>query len=109
MGDIMRKRLFILFILFILSSLFISLTALAHGKHGKHRGSSISINDDDGGPVDCSDVEITFDGEKAARAQEQVTISGKSPLKVKTGSRGGIHVRGGSGSDYLVRLCKGAA
>lgn len=96
----MRKPLLV-----FLSLLLVAVSAAAHG--GRHRGVSISIDDDDD-VVDCSDIRVRFDGERAQMIAEQIPFAGRS-LRLRNEQHGGIRVSGWEGSGYAVTACKAAA
>lgn len=61
---------------------------------------------------DCSDIEVTARGRRVATSEEAFTVpppaAGKR-LVVSGSQNGGVHIVGGAGRDYEVRVCKAAA
>jgi hypothetical protein len=81
-----------------------------YGSYGSHRGMNITTNDwNDDGPADCGALQITFDGEPAARAEEDLPVASLRSMSVRSDQNGGIHVVGTSDSRFAVKLCKAAA
>jgi hypothetical protein len=86
--------------------LFLAASALSAG----HRGVSVSIHDG-GDPSRCEDLSITFDGDRALRAQETIRIP-DSPgrvLRVRIPNHSGMRVVGTDRRDVEVVVCKAAS
>lgn len=97
-----RNLLFSIFLAVAVAVLTLSVSAGSHG----HRGLTVSTSDDTQ-IESCDDIEVLYDGQPAARAQEQLTIpvSGR-PLHVEVGTHGGIYVQGGEAAEFSVLACK---
>ena len=91
------RRLLIATFLFLLAT-----TAFAHGRN---RGMSISIDDDWRDVTDCSDVRVTFDGDRVPMQTQEISV-GRGPLKISSDHHGGIYVNGWEGSGFSVKACK---
>jgi hypothetical protein len=74
-----------------------------------HRGVNVSI-DDGREPERCDQISIEIDGRPAERAEERITIPDEAgkPLRVRAPEHSGIRVRGASGRDFGVVVCKAA-
>lgn len=73
---------------------------------GGHRGRNVSIRDGEN-PGRCEDVRVLFDGQPAARAEERITVPGRS-LRVESARNSGVHVREADRADFEVVACKAA-
>jgi len=74
------------------------------GRYG--RGMSISMDDDWRELTDCSDFRVSFDGDRVAMTSEDVPVSSRGTLTVRTDRNGGVYVRGWDGGGYSVKACK---
>lgn len=74
------------------------------GRYG--RNMSISIDDDWRELTDCSDFRVSFDGDRVAMTSEDVAVSSRGTLTVRTDRNGGVYVRGWDGGGYSVKACK---
>jgi hypothetical protein len=85
--------------------LLVAAPALAgHGRFG--RGTNISISDDDWRDLtDCSQIRVTFDGDRAVMTSEEIAVGGNA-LRVRSSHHGGIRASGWEGSGYSVKACK---
>lgn len=93
----MRQRS-LLQLLLLLPLLLAPILAAARGRH---------VNSDSGDFTDCNQYHVNFgDFEGAVLAEQQLTAPGGSNLRVHAGKNGGIAVRGGSGKDYAIKVCK---
>ena len=93
-------------ILLALSIFLLATTVDARGRHG-HNGTTISIDDDD--VTSCSDLNVSFDGDRVPVSSEEIPFRGSS-LRVRTEHNGGgIQVTGWSGSTYGITLCRAVA
>jgi hypothetical protein len=91
------------------------LTLPAAARNGNHYGrhSTLSIGshfDDDTTPVtECSQLDVTFDGDDGARAEEELPAANLRSLKLNTSHNGGVRVVGWDRPTYAVKACKAAA
>ena len=92
---------------FLILSLLALIVAVPAFSKGRHDGVSININDNDAS--DCSDLRISFDGERANVITEEIPVAGARSLRVVSGTHGGIRVAGWTGSNYSVQACKAFA
>jgi len=93
-------------LMFAVSLILAGSAAAGHGRHG--RGMSVSIHNQTELKT-CADLDVTFDGELAVRAEERLSFSVSSaPLHVRGSKNGGVHVLGGEGKDFSVLACKAA-
>lgn len=74
---------------------------------GRH-GQNVNISTDDD-VRDCSDIRVSFDGERANMISEDIPVSGLRSLRVRSEHNGGITVSGWSGSTFSVQACKAVA
>jgi len=70
--------------------------------------SAQSMNVSHHGANTCSDIQVTYDDQPAATAQESLTIPGNVPLKINPGHNGGVNVTGADVSQFEVQVCKAA-
>jgi hypothetical protein len=79
-------------------------TAASH-THG------VTVSTTSNGPVrSCSDLEMTFDGEPAATAVDNLTAAGGGALSIEAPNNGGVYVFGSAGrADFAISACKGVA
>jgi hypothetical protein len=71
---------------------------------------SISVDSDDDGVVnDCSQIKVTYAGEPAVRAEENLPAANLSRLRVNAKRHGGVRVSGWDQSGWSVKACKAAA
>ena len=91
---------------------FLSLPATARNRHsyGGHSLSMGSHFDDDGTPVtDCNQLDIRFDDDSGARAEEELPAANLRSLKLNTLHHGGVRVVGWDRPAFAVKACKAAA
>src|SRR5262249_23725079 len=86
-------------------TLFLAASALSAG----HRGVSVTI-DDGRNPSRCEDLSITFDGDRAERAQQTIRVPDApgQPLRVRVPDHSGVQVVGSDRSDVEILACKAA-
>jgi len=62
------------------------------------------------GVVTCDDLDITYDGERAVRAEETIALSAADAreIRVKVPSASGIEVEGWDRDDASITACKAA-
>ena len=92
----------------LLAAMLVSSAALAHG-YGHHNNRSISFDDFDGAPADCSAMRVRFDDERVPVVTEDIRLGNIRSLRVHSDQNGGVRVIGTSGSGYAVKACKAAA
>jgi hypothetical protein len=72
-------------------------------------GMSINIDDDDWRDVpDCGDIRVTMDDERIPMRSQEIPVSARGTLRVRTDRNGGVYVRGWEGSNYSVLACTAA-
>jgi len=82
---------------------------------GRHDGGhSLTIgayyDDDEGVAItDCSQLHIRFDGDRGARAEEELPAAGLRSLTINSSQHGGVRVTGWDRPGYSVKACKAAA
>jgi hypothetical protein len=70
-------------------------------------GQNINMSADDEAPNDCASLNVQFDDQPAARAEQSLTIAkSQGFIKMRAARQGGIRVRGATRGDILVRVCK---
>jgi hypothetical protein len=80
-------------------------TALAGHRHNRNHNTTINADE----PASCADIDVTFDGRDAVRAEERATIPASSrPLRVEAAENSGVFVREADRRDFEVVLCKAA-
>ena len=92
----------------ILAAGIMSLLAAMSGVHHGHHFSGMSINADGDDVQTCDDLRITFDDEKAVRAQDELPVGDLRSLKIASRDHGGIRVTGWDQPRYAVTACKAA-
>src|ERR1043165_1085641 len=71
---------------------------------------NVSITTDDYDQVtSCSQIRVTFDGEPAVRAEEELPVGNLRSLKINSDKNGGVRVEGWDQPRYAVTVCKAAA
>lgn len=89
----------------------LSLPAL--GRIHGYRGSTLSIGshvDDENTPItDCSQLQIRFDDDSGARAEEELPVANLRSLRMNTLHHGGVRVVGWDRPNFAVKACKAAA
>lgn len=96
----------------VLALAVMPLAAHSYHQHSSddHRDVSISIDSDDDGVVsDCSQIKVTYAGEPAARAEQNLPVAGLTRLRVDAKRHGGVRVSGWDQSGWAVKACKAAA
>jgi hypothetical protein len=102
----------------MIRSFFVCLTILLVGsgmmltgaaQERKHQGFSISTGPDKV-ISDCSQVRVTMRDAELARTEQTYTLPlSASALQIQAPHRGGIHVQGWKGGEYLIKACLSAA
>lgn len=88
----------------------LDLDARNHNYYGGHSLTIGSHAEDDGTPVtDCSQLDIRFDGDRGAHAEEELPAANLRSLKLDMTSHGGVRVVGWDRPTYSVKACKAAA
>src|SRR4051794_37921207 len=91
---------------------FLTLPAAARNRQN-YGGHSLSIGshfDDESTPVtECNQLEISFDDDSGARAEEELPAANLRSLKVDTLHHGGVRVVGWDRATFAVKACKAAA
>ena len=64
---------------------------------------------DDGDVTSCSQIHVSFDGERAATAEQELPAASLRSLKITSDQHGGIRVTGWDQPRYAVTVCKAAA
>ncbi|MCU1348570.1 MAG: hypothetical protein JWO56_1600 [Acidobacteria bacterium] len=82
--------------------------------HRHDGGHSLTIgshyDDDDGTPVtECSQLNVRFDDDRGARAEEELPAANLRSLKVRGSHHGGVQIVGWDRPTYSVKACKAAA
>src|SRR6185369_9521463 len=84
------------------------LAAHSHAGHD-HSDVSISIDSEDGNITECNQIKVTFAGEPAVRAEENIPAANLQRLRVNAKERGGVRVAGWDQSGWSIKACKAAA
>lgn len=76
-----------------------------------HHNQNVTVNTPDGrSPRTCADLEVTFDQQPAATAEDHITVPRPAGvLNLRAPANGGIFVVGGSRADFAVTVCKAVA
>lgn len=70
----------------------------------------VSVDSDDDGVVnDCSQIKVSYAGEPAVRAEENLPAAGLTRLRINTKRHGGVRVSGWDQSGWGVKVCKAAS
>jgi hypothetical protein len=73
-------------------------------------GHNVNVHWRDQDRHDCSSLEVTFDGDDAAKAEQQLTIPASSgTISMVAPRNGGIYMRGAERRDVQVTVCKAAS
>jgi hypothetical protein len=89
----------------------LALCAAAPALATSRSGHNVSISTEHDGPIDdCRQVQVTFDHDEAARAEETLDIApGRGALRMLALAHSGIFVQGSDRRDFSVTACKAAA
>ena len=76
-----------------------------------HRNQNVTVNTPEGrSPRTCADLEVTFDEQPAATAEDHITVPKPAGgLNLRAPANGGIYVVGSSRADFAVTVCKAVA
>lgn len=91
----------------LLSAAFLLTGATLFAHDSSHRGNrSISFDDDDNAPANCSSLRVKFDGDRVPVVTENVPVGNVRSLRVRSEMHGGIRVVGDASGGYSVTACK---
>src|SRR5262245_22347438 len=88
----------------------LALTSPSLAADGHHSQNVTVHTPDDRSPRTCADLEVTFDEQPAATAEDYLAVPRPSgTLNLRAPANGGIFVIGGPRSDFAVTVCKAVA
>jgi hypothetical protein len=95
---------------FAAAAVTLALVSPSSAADGHHSQNVTVHTPDDRSPRTCADLEVTFDEQPAATAEEHLTLPRPGgTLNLRAPANGGIFVIGSPRSDFAVTVCKAVA